>query len=233
MLSPHSRLLATDNPTDWRRREWPEFVDHLVLTPEGVFSIRREGGSIYKRPAQAADFARIFGEVVKERLFHGAVELKHRVPYQLLLQAIGFFRHVWQQQRREDILLLYFFEKKRRYQLVHPSLKSASHAHVDYDFPITPEDAVRFGSIHSHGQEHAYHSSQDCKDDRHSPGVHVIVGHLDQPYRSVKCIASDGAGCFDVSPWDVFTEPDMPKFPPSWFIDLPLAQRSTKYGHGF
>lgn len=233
MDSQHSRLAVTNDPTDWRRNEWPEFKDHLVLTPEGVFAIRREGRSIYKRPARAADFERIFGAAVKERLFRGAVELKQRAPYQLLLQAISFFRYVWQQQRREDILLLYFFEKKQRYQLVHPPLKTASHAHVDYTFPPTPEEAVRFGSIHSHGAEQASHSPQDYKDDQLSPGVHVIVGQLDRLYQSVKCIASDGAGCFEVSLWDVFTEPDMPKFPPTWFIDLPLTQRSTKYGPGF
>lgn len=227
------RLLAWEDPHAWRHVELPEFVDHLVLTPEGVFSIRREGESIYKRPAQAADFERIYGKAAKERLFQGAVKLKHRVPYQLLLQAVSFFRHVWQEQRREDILLLYFYEKKQRYQLAHPPLKTASHAHVDYEFPPTPEDAVRFGSIHSHGAEQAYHSWQDHKDDQQSPGMHVIVGQLDQPHQSVKCIASDGTDCFDVSLWDVFTKPDMPKFPPHWFIDLPLTQRSTKHGHGF
>lgn len=232
MNPPNFLLRAHDDPYAWRHTEWPEFIDHLVLTPEGVFAIRREGESIYKRPARAEDFERIFGQKVKGRLFQSELHLQHRVPYQLLLQAVNFFRCVWKQQRREDVLLLYYFEQKHHYQLVHPLLKTASWSHVAYDFPETPETAVRFGSIHSHGQERAYHSQRDLNDDRSSPGIHVIIGNLERPYHTVKCIASDGTNCFDVPLWDIFVEPKLPAFPPSWFLELPRPERRTHYDPG-
>lgn len=229
MNQPAPRLLVMDNPTAWRQYQWAEFVDHLVLTTEGVFTIRREGPLIYRRPAHAADFERIFGLTVQDKLFRSAVELQVRVPYQLLMRAISFFRYVWQQQQREDVLLLYYYDQKKRYQLVHPPLVSASPQHVDYDLPATPADAVRFGSIHSHGRNSAYHSYQDEKDDRHSPGIHVVVGHLDLPQPSVLCVASDGTNCFAVPLWDVFTQPTPISFPHCWYINMPSPKRSTEY----
>lgn len=229
MRAPYNPLAALNSADDWRRREWREFTDYLVLTPEGVFSVRQEGSTVFKRPARAEDFERIFGEVVKERLFRGAIELRNRVPYQLLLQAISFFRYVWEQQQREDVLLLYFYEESQQYVLVHPPLNWASKIRVRYELPVTPEEAVRFGSIHSHGAERAYHSLEDEKDDLCSPGIHVIVGNLDRSYQSVKCVASDSRHCFDVPLWDVFTEPIAPTFPASWFAPLPSTKRSTAY----
>lgn len=229
MPEPHPRLLVSQDPSDWRHTSWPEFKQHVVLTPEGVFSVKREGNIVYRRPALTTDLKHPFVQKAKDHTFQGGIEITPRVPYQLLLQAIAFFRIVWQKQRREDVLLLYLYEQPPHYRLFHPVLKAAGVSRVEYIIPDTPDDAVRCGSIHSHGADEAYHSPTDERDDQRSPGIHVVVGDLDRPYYSVRCFASDGRVCFEVPLWDVFLEPTVPSLPSHWLVELPPTQRSTSH----
>lgn len=233
MLPKRSRSLTFSFPDEWRYQPLAEYEDHLALMPGGLFIVRRESGITFRRPAGRNDLASFFGEenLLEMEKGRGNVELAHKVPYELLLQAIHFFQCVWQQHQREDVLLLYFHEVEQRYELHHPKLLSASERHVDYDLPATPKGVARFGSLHSHGAMSAFHSQEDYRDDIASPGVHIIVGKVNQPESNVVCIASDGNSCFPV-PWrDIFTEPPWPEFPAEWLAPAPLKWTSLTTKH--
>lgn len=219
-------LRSFEDPDEWRNENWPEYKDLLVLLPHGFFVVRRESDIIGCRPATAADFDNLlFAGVSYQQRHQSRVHLTRKVPYQLLLQAIHFFRSAWQQYKQEDVLLLFYYSEEERYELQHPPLIAAGDIYVEYEEPLTPDEAVRFGSLHSHGSLPAdIYSHTDRKDDLKSPGVHVVVGSLDQGAQTVYCVRSDGTHCFPVPLWDIFEQPMWPKFPTDWLAPAPRKQ---------
>jgi hypothetical protein len=222
-----NRVHVTDD-LDGSLRNWPHmYRDDIIITPAGPFVVRQEDFYMFCRPAQRNDFRRLAGgwrgsKEVPPLL--GVIKPKSQVPWELLAQAAHFFRDVWQRWRREDVLLLYYFFAADRYELVHPALTAASEHIVQYEWPPTPSEAVRFGSLHLHGEEGAYHSRIDDMDDKTSPGVHVILGNMHWPVPTIHCIVSDGKACWPVSPLDVFVLPPTPAVPEEWLIaNVPRA----------
>lgn len=212
------RVYVLDDCEDWRSVAPDDYRDRLVITSQGFFMVRREDLMAYARPATRLDLKRICGHSSRTGSPKGHVQLPRRLPFALALTATSFFRHVWLLYKREDVLLLYFLLDQERYELHHPKIRWADGGGVRYDMPATPANAVRLGSLHSHGNLGAHHSSEDWRDDVQSPGVHIVIGHVDQMTPSVICSVSDGRACYPVPVADVFEDIEWPSFPKEWLI---------------
>lgn len=221
-------ILPDDN--SWRR-DWPHaFRDDLAITPAGLFIVRREDNYTYSRPATACDAVAFFAPPPSGKR-GGGVQLSLKVPFSLLRVAHVFFQAVWAKHEREDVLLLYVSDTTQRYRLTHPNLKSASSSHVDYEVPVTPTNWTRFGSLHSHGHEGAYHSATDARDDVESPGLHIIVGSLESQLPTLHCIFSHDGYCFGVPASDVFYDDkrNAVTFPDGWMLSgVPAGPRPAR-----
>jgi len=227
MLKPPDSPYALSDPEAWRHEEAPLYAPRIVVTPAGVFVVKREDWITSCRPARLADFARLYPGAQKQyRLGWGGFQLPARVPWSMLAQAVSFFRIVWQKKKREDVLLLYYDTVEKQYILEHPPVLSADQHHVQYDVPATSSTRIRMGSLHSHGQEHAYHSYQDKQDDLASPGVHITIGDVEACLPTIACYGSDGDACFQVSPADIFEFPEAVSVPKEWLADV-SADRSA------
>src|SRR3989344_3453765 len=157
-------------PDDTAWRDWnKDFREDLIITPGGIFFIRKEDDFPSPRPATTADAANFFAPAPPGFKRQGALQLPKQVPFSLVLLSLGFFRDVWRLYRQDDTA---------EYRLHHPQLYAAGPGFVDYDIPQTPPGTTRFGSLHSHGDHPAYHSGDDFADDVSSPGLHIILGSL-------------------------------------------------------
>jgi len=78
--------------------------------------------------------------------------------------------------------------------------------------------------LHSHGRIQAHHSIEDRLDDVASPGLHIVIGDVDQATPSIVCTVSDGRSCYPVPVADVFEEMQWPVFPPEWLVEVPRSQ---------
>lgn len=229
-LIPLHLLQAGD---DWRGSTWPH-GDHpvLVIAQDNLLLIQGDGFQRSARPLTVQDWQRLFGTAAASLVGKGAVALTYHLPLTLLIQAVSFFRAAWEQFKREDVLLIYLNYEDYQYHLVHPTLTSASEFHLEYDVPETPVACVRFGSLHSHGRQPAYHSSTDLHDDRRSPGIHIILGDLDRATPSLHLVFVSPEGYpMPVSFADVFETPPADTFPAEWLTSAPRHKSSAHYSN--
>lgn len=222
MSSFSERIRVVDSQDEIRNLDLESYRDHIVITPAGPLVVNREDYFFFCRPAQRRDFLRLMGRRLHawghDQGALGGFVPNHPIPWSYVTQAISFFRAVWRKHSREDILVLHYFPSEARYEFVHPSIRSADVGGVEYDFPSTPDNALRIGSFHSHGNQLASeYSLIDQKDDTTSPGIHVVLGTLDEGMvPTIHCVSSDGRNCLPVQMVHIFTPWDYGSFPPEW-----------------
>jgi hypothetical protein len=137
----------------------------------------------------------------------GLVEAKNdfqltlpRIPGLVVGQALTFFRKVFEDLQSEAYLHLFFSRKSGQFRLWCPGQK-VSRGGVEYDGcdqmsyeertgrkPGEPcGEAVwqLIGSVHSHCDLPAFHSSTDIVDEATFHGIHVTLGNVDTPHFSM------------------------------------------------
>lgn len=125
-----------------------------------------------------------------------------KIPTELIVQAINFFKKVYQEFGTEAVLLLHYAKKEKRFRLSCPEQKTVELG-VDFkkDFRFPGFQLV--GTIHSHSWLEAFHSQIDDKDNGGLDGLHITFGDLDTPYFSASCSLMVNAGRFMIKPEDL------------------------------
>lgn len=111
-----------------------------------------------------------------------------RVPRRLFELVVGFFDRIGQLHGSEAGILLAWDQPAKRVRLVVPQqTATVSRGWSGRVYPIglhyeTPADLpanwVLFGDIHSHVDESAYASGTDKHDEAHRPGLHIVIGRI-------------------------------------------------------
>jgi hypothetical protein len=168
---------------------------YYVVAANGIFQVRRT--QAYRAVTRVASIP---------GLLHASEVLEldfPPLPGELLEQVLAFFREVWRVHRAEAIVLLFYDAARRRFRVDAPAqavsgwLRAgdrlrAAHG-VSYASLAPPADSVVFGSIHSHGDLHAFASHTDCRDELvRGDGLHVVYGDLEaaRPSRSAAFVAN-------------------------------------------
>lgn len=102
------------------------------------------------------------------------------IPGELLSQVAGFFRAVFKTMHAEAGVML-LIDDQDNYSILVPS-QEVDYTSVDYKFdPATiPQDKTLIGTIHSHCNFGAGHSSTDVGDAMDRDGIHITLGDIDQ-----------------------------------------------------
>ncbi len=109
------------------------------------------------------------------------------LPQRVFERIVGFFAVIGETFGAEAAVLLAWDSVRRCIEVVVPeqrSLVSSSWSgtcyplSVEYDMPPLPEGWMWIGDAHSHADEAAYASAQDTSDERHRPGLHIVVGRI-------------------------------------------------------
>ncbi len=100
------------------------------------------------------------------------------LPAALLLEALAFFRAVYDRYKSEAVVLLAWREATRTYELAVPH-QTVGGGHCDYEVKDFPPGLTRLGTIHSHAGVEAFHSLRDWEDERFEDGLHLTIGNLD------------------------------------------------------
>lgn len=102
-----------------------------------------------------------------------------RLPEALPAQALAFCMHVWDRHKAESVVILYFKPGTEEFELVVPD-QVVGGIHCVYEESLREScEAMRVGTIHSHGCEDAFHSDRDNADETYQDGLHLIFGNLD------------------------------------------------------
>ena len=162
---------------------WPkeETVFHL-LTSDGLFLCRNH--PFFRSSAQVSSGP---SELDGHRPF---IKLNYpKIPRQMFERAIGFFDRVGSEHGAESAVLFGWNRKTEKVQMIVPPQRALVGEgyngepfpiNVWYDLPPLPDELIIFGDAHCHVEGPAYASKTDMDDDAERPGLHIIVGCIDQ-----------------------------------------------------
>jgi PRTRC genetic system protein A len=210
------------------------------VLPDGGPCFLVGAGGVYRQIENAFYTAR----VKAEKLAHLA-EIEESVqvhvpkmPAGLFREVEAFFAAVYERHHGEAVVLLACNPASGRWQVQVPD-QEVRGAHVSYDLarlPDPPEGFSRFGSVHSHASMGAFHSGTDDADELTFDGLHITIGHLDQPVRSYSARWVIAGKAFPVELTHVIEGEALPGSRPEWLEKVraaPPPEAFALYGTDF
>lgn len=112
--------------------------------------------------------------------------LPSKLPPTLFDKIVEFFRQIYRRQKSEAAgVLLYRVETREWRFCVPPQTATGGSANYDHVAESCQrefdEGFSLAGTVHSHGSMSAFHSGTDHKDEVNFDGLHITVGHLNDP----------------------------------------------------
>ncbi len=156
----------------------PEEGTYYVVARGGIF-LRKDGGLV--QATVRVDGIPFLGELTP------TVNLRlPKLPPELVVRTLLFFRRVYQQYTSEAAVLLHYAAAEQVYWL-HCPRQRVSSTSVAYSAGERIDGYQLVGSIHSHASMAAFHSGLDSWDERYFDGLHITMGRMDQPYFTMSC----------------------------------------------
>ena len=121
-----------------------------------------------------------------ERIEPSAKLIMPKINAELIVQLLLFFRTIYRMHHAEAIILLHFCQETQKY-LLHCPYQTVGGASVSCNASERFDGYLLVGDIHSHNDFGAFHSGIDKDDERDMDGIHITMGHLDQPYFTISC----------------------------------------------
>ena len=176
LFTPFYAKLSDDMP-------WPEHEQvFYLLTRDGCFLCRNHP---FFRSSVAAE--KLPSELAKH---DGFLRLNYpKLTQRQFERVIGFFDIIGERHGAEAAVLLVWNTKARAVEIVTPpqtSIVSSSWSgrpyplEVHYEIPPLPPHLMLIGDIHSHVDGAAFASYTDRDDETHRPGLHVVVGRINE-----------------------------------------------------
>ena len=100
-----------------------------------------------------------------------------KIPMEIFLEALLFFKRVYKKYKSEAVVLLYYDDKLQEFKLSAPEQR-VSHSALKYTPGLTENGFKLIGSIHSHADFGAFHSSIDHHDEADFDGIHITIGNV-------------------------------------------------------
>lgn len=162
----------------------PKELDDLPESNVPYYVVAKEGLYLYKQTAigpcllpQKTDVSSMnsMGEYKGGYFLHKAPD----VPAHIMSQALDFFRQVYDLRKAEAEVFILLNQETEEFRLFIP-WQVTSHGGVDsiYDEADIPENFTIIGTIHSHCDFSAFHSSTDMGDASDFNGLHITIGHV-------------------------------------------------------
>jgi PRTRC genetic system protein A len=218
---------------------WPEEeLAFYLLTSDGLFLCRNH--PLFQSCVRTHGFP---SELAPQRPF---LRLKYpRIPGLVLERVVGFFELVARRHHSEAAVLLVWNRETGAMEIVVPKqtgiVSSGTYGSVypielEYEVPALPPHLLLIGDIHSHVDYAAYASGTDQLDEKHRPGLHLVVGRLSQEPPEFHCeVIADGTR-FKVRDLGMvvegYQERREDQVPPEWLDKLtvqPLGYSKLKH----
>ena len=147
------------------------------------------------------------------------------LPAELLGQAWGFFRGVWNAKKSEAMVDITWSEAKGYRLFVPPQRATSGGVHANRNPEHYKGQIV--GTIHSHCDFNAFHSGTDHGDADTQGGLHITIGHVHQDTLDIAIMVSAGKTNWELKLNQVADGPvTVQPFPAWWlnFVQPPTGQ---------
>ena len=172
----------------------PETGTFYVVGKNGLFLVKDTGLIRATVPVKGVSFL--------EQVDLSAQLLLPKLSQELIVRTLLFFRAVYKKHQSEAEVQLHYNSAIGEFML-HCPKQQVSGAGVHYDSKERFEGFQLVGTIHSHAGFGAFHSGIDQSDEKNFDGLHITIGHLNQPYFTISCSMTVNGQRFTFQPEDV------------------------------
>jgi proteasome lid subunit RPN8/RPN11 len=151
----------------------PERGEYYVISSSGIY--------LHKDTGFASALVKVEGISFLEPLTKKATLRLPVLPLPILARSLMFFRAVYRRHKTESIVLLNYSPETEEYYLSCPEQEVSAAMVEKYDRTLRIPDMQLVGTIHSHADFGAFHSSIDKHDESDFDGVHITIGHVNHP----------------------------------------------------
>lgn len=146
----------------------------------------------------------------------GFIPALPRIPSELLMQILAFFRHFVQNGTENEALLNIYWDKENQEFIVDAPEQVVTKISVDSQLSekFAGERYIHYMDIHSHNTMNAFFSPVDDHDEK-ATRLYTVVGRLDGGMPEVKTRISNGGKFLEIDPAEVF-EFAGGSFPSEW-----------------
>lgn len=110
-----------------------------------------------------------------------------RIPQNHFSKIVKFFKWAYEKYNGESVVLIYYNRDLNMFD-IYPTDQEVSSASASYTREgLSHTGFLLVGTIHSHANFSASHSSVDNDDELNFDGVHITVGHVNDTYQSISC----------------------------------------------
>jgi len=160
----------------------------------------------------------------------GFVPSLPRIPSELMMKVIAFFRHYAVQGDGNEALVNVYWDKENREFLSDTPEQTVTKESVDSLLSGKYADVryIHYMDIHSHNTMGAFFSKEDDNDER-AARLYTVIGKLDRYLPEIKTRISNGGAFMEIDPAEVFERLDV-LFPEEWKsrVSIRAAQNTIK-----
>lgn len=203
----------------------PENIGRLPMPESPYFVLTGNGAMIFKRlhfgwtltPTKTMATLPKLPEDTEAVLYANCPP----VPGALIGMIWGFFRAVWNDIKSEAMVDLYYKEGEGYRPFIPPQSVSVGGVKA-LRFPEHIQEGWDLvGTIHSHCNFGAYHSSTDTHDADAHDGIHFTMGHVDNNPPELALMFASGGSRWDIEPTSVIDGPiEYATAPTHWHRNL-------------
>lgn len=167
--------------------EWPENQKlFYLMTADGLMLCRNHAWFKSCAPVKKGP-----GELDEQKPFCSLSYPK--IPRVLMEKAVGFFTRIYDKKHWESALILVYNQVEQKIELLCPDQK-ADWGTVKYnteeEFAKLPAGKyLMIGDMHSHGSMSPNPSTMDTDDELNRPGLHIVVGYINDEPPDFYCAA--------------------------------------------
>jgi PRTRC genetic system protein A len=144
-----------------------------------------------------------------------------KIPLQILLQIISFFKDVNMRYGTEAMIQIFWDRQKKEYFAFCPKQEVGG---ASVDFKRDEEKEKRYllvADMHSHNEMSAFFSGTDDRDEKETR-LFGVIGNIRDPLPDIQFRVSSGNGSVEVPLEDIFDLRQ--EYPKSWFKQIKIKE---------
>jgi hypothetical protein len=217
--------------------DWPPDKAFYLLSRDGLFLCRNH--EFFSSCVRADRWP---GELAAQRPF---LKMSYpRLTRQMIEQVVGFFDIIASYYDSEAAVLLVWNRDTRQVELVVPkqvgTVGTSYYGNrypldLAYEIPPLAKHQMLIGDVHSHVDGPAYASWTDKADEAYRPGLHLVVGRIQQEPPEFYCAVTADGGRFEVKDlklvMESYQERRRNEVPEEWIDQVSVEEWSLSKHH--
>lgn len=180
-----------------------------VMGQDGIYKVRQNDLGEFIVKASKVDSA--------DKIQEGFKLNMPKIPYDMLLKTVTFFRHVMDKFNGSEAIVQFFWDKSNKEYIIHVPEQEVGGASCTYKANKEIESKhLLVLDIHSHNTMSAHFSNTDNNDDKESR-VFGVIGKLNEKYPEYKFRVGVCGQYLNIDVEDIFDVPSTEtSIPSSW-----------------